>query len=760
MTRAKIIRQVCRRTCSATLLTFSLLTISLLTISALPISPVLAAGAAPAAGAVTVDLASTPGAADDQTVMVSVATVKPGVALPKSAVKVTGSVRNSGKVSITLPVARALIGQRPLSTRQDVSNWATTESELPLDEVARVLVGKTLLPGAVAAFTLTIPANAIGQALRNQPFAVLPVRVEVAGTTSGGTQQSGDVHTFLPALARVKRFEPMSIAWLFPLALDPDPALQGSPSTARTAAWQKAIGPGSRLDRLIQGTKNANVTWAIDPAILGPQETPLAVEATASSGPTPSPSASQPSGEGTPPPPDPVTVATTALTARLKAAAAGHILWSLPYADPDLAALLPTASGNQILNKVISHPSTLDATVGPARADIAWPVDGTLTPPAQTLLRQAFASPGLAAAVTSSTTLESQNRDTTDATHKSSSGLPLLAYDDLLSKTVAQTSSKATGAVTIQRFLADSLALLGEREGTRNRSVLVAEPRTFAGDPTVLRSLFAAVEQEAPWLSRATTGQLLSASMSRTPDSPLRDAGLTTTAPTAPAATSTVSDPTSPGTSPLTSDQLATVPGTLSDIRGIASILGNGQVFADTWADAQVQKLSTRWRDHPEGPAAIDALTKAAIDEVSRNVRVAPSRVNFFADKGVMQVTVLNDLPVAIHDVRLTLTPAQPRLRIERQPLPLRIGAKARANVLLPVTSIAAGQVNIDAVLTTPNGTRLGQDATVNVQVQPPASWIYWVLGGLAGIVLILGTQRSLRRGSTRAARDEEEPPL
>ena len=141
-------------------------------------------------------------------------------------------------------------------------------------------------------------------------------------------------------------------------------------------------------------------------------------------------------------------------------------------------------------------------------------------------------------------------------------------------------------------------------------------------------------------------------------------------------------------------------------------------------------------------------------------MRVAPSRVNFFADKGVMQVTVLNDLPVAIHDVRLTLTPAQPRLRIERQPLPLRIGAKARANVLLPVTSIAAGQVNIDAVLTTPNGTRLGQDATVNVQVQPPASWIYWVLGGLAGIVLILGTQRSLRRGSTRAARDEEEPPL
>jgi len=77
------------------------------------------------------------------------------------------------------------------------------------------------------------------------------------------------------------------------------------------------------------------------------------------------------------------------------------------------------------------------------------------------------------------------------------------------------------------------------------------------------------------------------------------------------------------------------------------------------------------------------------------------------------------------------------------------------------VTSIAAGLVNVDAVLTTGNGTALGQDAKLPVRVQPPATWIYWVLGGLAGIVLVLGTQRSLRRGSTRASRpDAQEPPI
>jgi Family of unknown function (DUF6049) len=739
--------QVCRRTASAALLVSALLPISLTAASASP--------ATVGTTEVTAVNARTTTAGPTSPLSVSLTSVTPTVATARTQITITGSVRNSGSVPLVLPVARAFIGQTPLTSRQSVSDWASSTSEQPLTEVARSSLGKTLAAGSLAAFTLKIPATAISH---RDAFAVLPLRVEVAATTATSASRSGDVHTFLPTLASVKAFEPLSIAWLVPLTLDPDPTLHGESSAARTAAWTRAIGPGSRLDRLIQGTENASVTWAIDPAILGPPQTTPSVDTTATPSQTPGATTSPRAGSN--PTPDPVIAQTTALGARLKAAASRHTLWALPYADPDLAALLPLASGNQVLTSLIGRPTGLEAAVGTARTDIAWPVEGALTAQSEAQLRRAFATPGLAAAVTSSSTLPSRDVSA-DASRKSGKGLPLLAYDASLSRTVAQTSSKASGAITIQRFLADSMALLGERPGTRHRSVLIAEPRGFAGDPTVLRSLFAAVAK-APWLVPTTTEQLLADSKKMAPES--SGAGASGT-PTSPPATATgtrpAPDPMSPGASPLTPSQLAAMPGTQSSIAGIASILGDGGAFAARWSDAQVQELSARWRGHPEGYNAVGNATSEAISKVSRNVRVAPSSVNFFADRGVLQVTVVNDLAVPVHDVHLTLNPAQPRLRIEQQPGPMKVGARSRSNARLQVTSLAAGLVNVEAILTTRNGTPLGQNTSVDVRVQPPSPWIYWVLGGLAGLILVLGTYRSLRRGSTRGSRpDAQELPL
>ena len=732
MTGRQSPKRVCRLVASAALLAVSLL----------PAVPTATSAAITAAAPVTISLGS----------------ITPAFAVPNSPVTIIGTVRNTGSVQIASPAARALIGVRPLTTRKAVSDWATTTVGHSVTPVASTSLGTTLAAGSVATFTLTIPATAVNS---GEAFAVLPLRVDVVGTTPEGTSQEtnlGSVQTFLPALSPVKKYEPLSIAWLIPLTLDPDPALHGVDSAARSAAWAKAIGPGSRLNGLITGTNSTAVTWAIDPAILGPAQASTAGATSAT--PSPTVGASAAPGQGGRSDLDPVTEATTALAGRLRAAAPRHTLWSLPYADPDLSALLPLTSGRSALSALIGRTSNLEATVGPARTGVAWPVDGTLTTEHEEQLRQAYSSPGLAAAITSASTLTSRSRSTTNASRKTNGGLPMLVYDDALSSTFTQTDSTSSGALTIQRFLADSMALLGERPGTPGRSVLVAAPRTFAGDPTVLASFFAAIAN-APWLTPTTTEQLLAASGAATPEAAGRDTTPTPISPThSPTASPSTSDPLSPGISPLTSAQLRTISSTRSAITGIASIRDDAQLFASRWTDAQDQLLSVRWRGHPSGPVAIDAATQAAITAVSRGVRVAPSSVNFFADRGVLQITVVNDLDVPVHDVRLTLTPTQPRLRIEQQPGPLKIGARSRTNVPLQVTAIAAGLVPIKAVLTTANGTALGQNARVDVRVQPTSTWIYWVMGGVAAIILVLGTYRSLRRGSTRASRSHraEDP--
>ena len=481
---------------------------------------------------------------------VSLTTITPTIAVPKAAITITGSVRNAGSVPITSAVARALIGERPLTSREAVSDWATSTGEQLVAEVARTSLGRTLAPGDVTTFALTVPATAIRH---RESFAVLPLRVDVVGTTPAATPELGDLHTFLPALSSMKAYEPLSIAWLVPLTLDPDPALHGMDSAARTAAWTKAIGPGSRLDRLIQGTREHECHLGDRSCDSGPAADAHCDGCLGGAEPDPErlerPCAGQRCDPGSGDRGD----------HRARRPAQGSRATPYPLVLAVCRSRPRRPAPPRLRQPHPGHPDHPHLHPGCRRRPGAHrhrvAGRGTLTTQREQQLKQAFSSPGLSAAVTSASTLTSRSGSTGDASRKSSDGLPLLAYDEALSRTFTQTSSTAAGAITIQRFLADTMALLGERPGTPNRSVLVAAPRTFAGDPTVLRSFFAAIAK-APWLIPTTTDQLLAASKEATPEVP----GVgTIVRPTSPARTAP--DPLSPGTSPLTSARLGDHPG-------------------------------------------------------------------------------------------------------------------------------------------------------------------------------------------------------
>jgi hypothetical protein len=178
----------------------------------------------------------------------------------------------------------------------------------------------------------------------------------------------------------------------------------------------------------------------------------------------------------------------------------------------------------------------------------------------------------------------------------------------------------------------------------------------------------------------------------------------------------------------------------------VGLIRDDGDVFTRTWGRATEQLASTRWRTSPTGWNRLLAGVARATRETTSSVQVSRRNINFLAETGRLQITVTNDLDVAVENVKLTLEPANPRLRIDNQPPVMRIGANSRATAVVSVTTLAAGPVPIRTTLTTPDGTVIGQGADVLVQVTPTGDWVYWTLGGFAGIILLLGIWRSVRR--------------
>jgi len=133
-----------------------------------------------------------------------------------------------------------------------------------------------------------------------------------------------------------------------------------------------------------------------------------------------------------------------------------------------------------------------------------------------------------------------------------------------------------------------------------------------------------------------------------------------------------------------------------------------------------------------------------------------PSRdISFLADSGVLRVAVENRLDDGIRNATLELSVEHPILRIESGPQPVEVGAGSRTTVGFDATAIASGQVLVTAVVRAPDGTTLGDPSSFTVRVSPTAEWIYWVLGALAVLVILVGIARTVlrrRRTVTTAA--------
>ncbi len=426
----------------------------------------------------------------------------------------------------------------------------------------------------------------------------------------------------------------------------------------------------------------------------------------------------------------------SALAGDLATGLTGRSLWALPYADADLAATVDSDPGNTLVRDLVARRSTLSSVLGePVRQDIAWPVDGLLPQGREAGLAAAYAgssAPPLAGIVVDQDAITTTGAYTPTARRVATGGTRLLGSDSRLSA-LLPTRGQPNAVLSTQRYLAETLVLLGERPGTP-RSVLVTASRTYDPDPAELAAFLAATAT-APWLERVDPASLLEDSGS--------DRAVSATSPRPPV-TSSAPPPT------LTARRLDDLAHEKDTIADVATVLRDGDQFVRTYGELLDELTSVRWRYRPASWVELNATVTADTRGATSAIKVVGRSVNFLAETGTIQITVENHLDYTIDDIRLRIVPTNPRMLVDEQPGPISIGPSSKRVVPVAVTAVAAGQVDLRAYLTTADGTPIGSPTVIPVSANPIDGAIYWVGGALVGLVLLIGLARTLMRGTSR----------
>jgi hypothetical protein len=404
-------------------------------------------------------------------IRVDVTQILPRSPQPGSAVEVSGTLRNTGSVTVTNLRVRLQVGE-PIGTRSELQQ--ADDDRPPTSSRAFVEpVLTTLAPGQAAAFTVRTNVRELG--LRQ--LGVYPLDVVARGNAGDGMDSLGLTPTWLPYFKSPPR--PIRVAVVWPLVdvshLRPD-------GTLLDDDLPSLLAPSGRLGRLLAVARTAQVpsceapavsaagvpdprptrcdpvlvTFAVDPDLLD------AVQTLASS-----------SAAGN-------AVASSWLDQLRGAGLDGRVL-ALPYADPDVSALAhdprtkdDVANASALASEVVSQVLQTSSDTA-----VAWPPPGPVTPAAA----DALALSGARSFVLDPSAYDDSGRlgSLTPSTHAlfttSATGAELngLVVDPALSELLTRTTPYGS-RITEQRFLAETAIVSAEKPGV-TRTLVLAPPR-------------------------------------------------------------------------------------------------------------------------------------------------------------------------------------------------------------------------------------------------------------------------------------------
>ena len=694
--------------------------------------------------------------------------ITPTVLRPGQDLVIAGTMTNTTDRPVVDPLIRLAMQRRTPSSRLALDNWLDGSSTSNTVVLTAERLGADVAPGATSPFTVTIPADA-------SPFS----EYSTWGPRGIEVQLSGG-ETYVEVRSVILWFPTDS-----PLSAPTELSIL-APLTPTVAEWSTALEEdrpvgevaARRVTALLDATADAEVSWALDPALLDLAETttdqlgttgagdatateeeatgaePTTGDGALSTAPAqdgttePATGAEPATGDGAATPGGEDAPGTTgtpsgaeddgssdvsprqelsALLKRMSTESGTRDVVELGYADADIAPLAHQRDFSLARAGAQRGEAILEEAAISVLDGVAWPegdIDGTTLAALAGSGVQAVVLPAevLPTAQELIYTTSGRTRVTTDL-----GPIDAVLWDETLSSALV---GEGLSDLEARQLLLAHTAVMARERPSDPRGFLAVLPRNAGADGESLVGLadrLAALEQ-TPWLDVTNLRSLLG----RT------DSGETRVGPA-----TTTTDPQA-----LRGSELQSLESDRDALTAFAGITAEPKALVDRYEPALLSTLSSAWRHDVAGRDTLRRDVAAGIGALQDQIQVeAGSTVNLIYRSGEIPITIESGLDVDA-TVTVLLRPQDPRLRVDES-VEAVLPAGRLTTVRIPVTAVANGNVDVDVlVLSGPDGEPVAHTSSFGVRVR--ADWEGTgtaIVAGLLVIGFVLGLVRTIRKG-------------
>ncbi|MGO1971487.1 MAG: hypothetical protein ACTH2Q_00870 [Propionibacteriaceae bacterium] len=653
-------------------------------------------------------LAATPAQAQDpeSSVTIRMTSLAPAVPAADDTIVIQGTVTNTTDTVLTEKQALLWRSPDPIVTREAMTAALESDADNPLC-CRRTTEGAfqdlpEIPPGESVPFEVRSTLSDLEVPTTN---GVLLVGVHVVGLDS---RAIGRARTFLPVRAEgAAPEETQQVTSVVLLSSPPavfTPALGSDEPVFRDDHLAEEVAAGGRLDRLLESAARADVSFAVDPALVD--------ELTTMSGGYRVGNAGGDTVEGT------GAEAAAAWLGRfgeLTASGDGH---RVPFAAPDLAALAHHGeNGARVLERGVAAAQTVPATRNLPL--LALPAGGLADQ--ETVATAATLDP--TAVLLSDTSTGADQTLLAGDEHTGEAGFPVVNFTAGGFDGGPGPAPDTTTVQQRQRLLADSLiSVLTVRGAATVR--LITSPAQAAADAAA----------DAPWTERRSLTELLATTPTDWPGQ--------------------LTYPPSAADQELTAAQLDSVDALADGYANYQRLLDQPELVEEG-ANAALPRAASQWWRGAEEPsrAYVDPQLEqlGSVFDGSGVELQASRRVYMTGSEGNVSINVTNNLA---QDVRVRLDFASSNTR--RLSIPpeddLLIPAGSTVNTLVQPQAVSNGPVTVEAQLTTVCETDsecvpadVGRSVSIEV-VATRYGTVGWLIAVGAGIVLVGATVFRIRQ--------------